>query len=112
MASRDMEQLALVAIIQRETGGNTAEIIDRAVETLRERAELRRLAATLTAQGRLSRGIVTALPVFLLAIISLINPDYMTPLFQTAAGRIMLVLAGLLIAAGSLAIKRIVDVQV
>jgi tight adherence protein B len=111
MANRDMEQLALVAIIQRETGGNTAEMIDRVVETLRERAELRRMMAALTAQGRLSRGVITALPVVLLAILSLINPDYIAPLFQTAGGRIMLVLAGVLIAVGSLAIKRIVDVR-
>jgi tight adherence protein B len=112
MANRDMEQLALVAIIQRETGGNTAEIIDRAVETIRERAELRRMMSTLTAQGRLSRGIITALPVVLLIAISALNPDYIAPLFNTAGGQIMLVLAGALIAAGSLAIKRIVDVRV
>lgn len=112
MENRDMEQLALVAIIQRETGGNTAEIIDRAVETIRERAELRRMMATLTAQGRLSRAIVTALPVFLLVAISAINPDYMKPLFETGGGQIMLVLAAGLVLAGSLAIKRIVDVRV
>ena len=112
MASRDMEQLALVAIIQRETGGNTAEIIDRAVETIRERAELRRMMSSLTAQGRLSRGIVTALPLVLLAAISLINPSYMAPLFNTSGGQIMLLIGGTLVLVGSLAIKRIVDVRV
>jgi tight adherence protein B len=111
MDSRDLEQLALVAIIQRETGGNTAEILDRAVQTIRERAELRRMMSTLTAQGRISRAIVTALPVVLLIVMSLINPDYMKPLFETAGGQIMMLIGATMVLAGSLAIKRIVEVK-
>jgi tight adherence protein B len=112
MENRDMEQLALVAIIQRETGGNTAEIIDRAVETIRERTELRRMMATLTAQGRLSRGIITALPIGLLLILSLLNPEYIAPLFKTGGGEAMLVVTAVMVTVGSLVIKRIVDVRV
>jgi tight adherence protein B len=111
MDSRDMEQLALVAIVQRETGGNTAEVLDRAVETIRERAELRRMMASLTAQGRLSRAIVTALPIFLLIALSVINPGYLAPLFQTTGGQILLTVAAGMVVAGSLAIKRIVEVK-
>jgi tight adherence protein B len=111
MRNRDLEQLALVAIIQRETGGNTAEVIDRAVETIRERAELRRLMSTLTAQGRLSRAIVTALPVVLLIAISALNPGYISPLFKTGGGQLMLIVAAVMVVAGSLVIKRIVEVE-
>ncbi len=112
MDSRDMEQLALVAIVQRETGGNTAEVLDRAVETIRERSELRRMMASLTAQGRLSRAIVTALPIFLLIALSVINPGYLSPLFHTAGGEILLTVAACMVVAGSLVIKRIVEVKV
>ena len=57
---------SLVAALQRETGGNTAEVLDRVAETIRERFELRRLVKTLTAQGRMSRWVVSLLPVVLL----------------------------------------------
>jgi len=67
---------------------------------------------TLTAQGRMSRWVVSALPVFLLLVISAINPDYMRPLFEHPIGRLLLVIAAVLVVAGSLVIKRIVDIKV
>ena len=67
MANRDIEQVALLAELQRTSGGNSAEILDTVVATIRERAEIRRLVRTLTAQGRMARWILTALPVFLTA---------------------------------------------
>jgi tight adherence protein B len=112
MDSRDLEQLALVAIIQRETGGNTAEIIDRAIETIRERAELRRMMESLTVQGRLSRVVVTALPLVLMAALAVINPGYLSPLFETGAGQVLLIVCAAMVFAGSLVIKRIVEVRV
>jgi tight adherence protein B len=112
MESRDMEQLALVAIIQRETGGNTAEILDQAVRTIRERTELRRMVSSLTAQGRLSRAIVTALPLFLVVALSVLNPGYIAPLFNTTGGQILSAIGVAMVVAGSLLIKRIVDIRV
>lgn len=112
MDSADMEQVALVAQIQREVGGNTAEVLDRVIETIRERAEIRRLVNTLTAQGRLSRTVVSLIPVFLLVIITAINPEYMEPLYTETLGNALLALAALLVAAGYFVIKRIVDVEV
>jgi tight adherence protein B len=112
MASRDLEQVALVAELQRESGGNAAEVVDRVAETIRERFELRRLVQTLTVQGRMSRWIVSALPIALLAMIQLLNPHYMHPLVSKTVGQVMLALAGLLIIAGSLVIKKIVDIKI
>ena len=63
MASSDVEQLAMVAELQRESGGNAAEVIDGVAETVRERFDLKRLVDTLTMQGRMTRWIVLALPV-------------------------------------------------
>jgi tight adherence protein B len=112
MDNRELEQVAIVASLQRETGGNTAEVLDRVTETIRERSDLRRLVKTLTAQGRMSRWVVSALPVFLLVAITLINPGYMDPLFSTTVGRALLLVAGILVVAGSLVIRRIVNIKV
>jgi tight adherence protein B len=112
MRNRDLEQVALVAGLQRETGGNSAEVLDRVAETVRERAALRRLVRTLTAQGRMARWIVSAIPVLLVVIISFLNPEYMKPLFSRTAGQILLVLASLMVISGSLVIKKIINIKV
>jgi len=112
MDSRDLDQVALVATIQRETGGNTAEVLDRVVQTIRQRGELRRLMETMTAQGRLSRVVVTAIPPVLVGAISLINPEYLRPLFHTGTGNLLLGIAAGLVILGSLVIKRIVNIAV
>jgi len=112
MNSRDVEQVALVSSLQRETGSNSAEVLDRVVESIRERAGLRRLVRSLTAQGRLSRWIVTFLPVGLLLAITAINPSYMKPLFTHTSGRVILAVGTIMIVCGSLVIKKIVDIKV
>ena len=112
MKSRDVEQVALVSSLQRETGSNSAEVLDRVIEGIRERAALRRLVRGLTAQGRLSRWIVTFLPVGLLLVVSLLNPTYMKPLFTHTSGRLMLTVGVIMIVSGSLVIKKIVDIKV
>jgi tight adherence protein B len=112
MESRELEQVALVAALQRETGGNTAEVLDQVTDTIRERFELRRTVQTLTAQGRMSRWVLTLLPLFLLIVITLINPSYMDVLYDSTSGRVLLVLAGVFVVAGSLVIKRIVNIKV
>ncbi|MDP8909425.1 MAG: VWA domain-containing protein [Chloroflexota bacterium] len=112
MDSREVQQIALVAQLQRETGGNIAEVLDRVTESLRRSAELRRMVRSLTAQGRLSRWIVTAIPVFLLLYMTLVNRDYVEPLYTTGLGLFMLAAAGVLMTIGSLVIKKIVDFKV
>jgi tight adherence protein B len=112
MESRDLEQVALVAELQREAGTSSAEVVDRVAETVRDRFELRRLVATLTAQGRMSRWIVSGIPVVLLLLLHLVNPRYLDPLTTTLAGKIMLGLATALVVGGSLVIKRIVNIKV
>ena len=112
MASRDLHQVALLSELQRTSGGNAAEVLDTVVETIRERAEVRRLLRTLTAQGRMARWILTALPVAVAALLTLIQPDVMRPLFTTTAGFLALTIAGLMVVAGSFVIQRIVDIEV
>jgi len=112
MANRDIEQVALLAELQRTSGGNSAEILDTVVSTIRERAELRRLVLTLTAQGRMARWILTALPVGLTAFLWLVHPDVMANFFGNSNGQIALLVAALMVAAGSVLIQRIVDIDV
>jgi tight adherence protein B len=112
MESRELEQVALVGALQRETGGNTAEVLDRVTDTIRERFELQRAVRTLTAQGRMSRWVLTALPLFLLVAITLINPGYMEVMYGSTGGRVILVLSAISVTCGSLVIKRIVNIKV
>ena len=112
MANRDIEQVALLAELQRTSGGNSAEILDTVVGTIRERAEIRRLVRTLTAQGRMARWILTALPFFLTAFLWLFHPEVMKQFFTSGGGQVSLVLAAAMVAAGSVLIQRIVDIDV
>jgi tight adherence protein B len=112
MANRDIEQVALLAELQRTSGGNTAEILDTVVGTIRQRAEIRRLVRTLTAQGRMARWILTALPVFLTGFLFLVHPDVMAHYFTSSGGQVSLVIAAAMVAAGSVLIQRIVDIDV
>jgi len=112
MRSRDLHQVALLSELQRTAGGNAAEVLDTVVETIRERADVRRLLRTLTAQGRMARWILTALPVGVAAFLTLLQPDVMRPLYTTTAGHFALVVAGLMVMAGSFVIQRIVDIEV
>ena len=67
---------------------------------------------TLTAQGRLAGGILSALPVLLLLGISLINPHYVSPLFHTVIGIIALGVAAVMVASGAVIIRKIVNMDV
>jgi tight adherence protein B len=112
MSSRDLEQVALVAALQRETGGNTAEVLERVIDTVRERVALQRNIQTLTAQGRMSRWVLTAIPIVLLAAITAINPAYVSPLYHTSLGHLLLCVATAMVIAGSVVIKNIVNIKV
>jgi tight adherence protein B len=110
--SRDLENLGLVAALQRDVGGNGAEALDQVVETIRRRDDLRRLVATLTAQGRMSRWVLTALPVALGLVLFAIDSSFLSPLWHDGAGRVLGIAAIGLVVAGSYWIKRIVEIEV
>jgi tight adherence protein B len=112
MASADVEQLGLVAELQREAGGNAAEVVDRVAETVRERFDLKRLIQTLTMQGRMSRWIVSALPIGIILILQVENPHYLHPLLASTGGKVVFGLTAAWAIAGSFVIKRIVEIEV
>jgi tight adherence protein B len=92
-------------------GTDSAEVLDRVVETVRARMELRRLVRTLTAQGRLSGWVLTSIPLVLALALSLLSPGYLSPLFHHTSGRFLLVMATLMVIAGFLIIRKIVDIK-
>ena len=112
MRCDDVIYVGLIATLQRDTGGSTAEVLDRVVETMRERGKLRRLVRTLTAQGRLGGWIVTALPIAMIVFLTTFKPGYLAPMTERTIGWVILILAGLMVALGAYCIRRIVDIKV
>ena len=74
--SQDLRVLVTGMLVQKETGGNLAEILDRTAGTIRERLKIHGEIKTHTAQGRMTGYILTALPIVMLFAINLINPGY------------------------------------
>lgn len=107
-----VRQVALVASLHQQTGGNMAAVLDQVADSLRERLELERELESLTAQARLTRWILTLLPAILMLVITVINPNYMRPLFVTPIGIALLCLAIVLVVIGSLTMRKIADVRV
>jgi len=112
MQSQDAGQIALVMRLQREAGGNTAEVLDRVAEVIRGRQELRRLVDVLTAQARISRWILTSLPIFVLLALMFTGGDFLQPMFDSLIGRAALVFAAIMVMIGSFWIKRLAKMDV
>jgi tight adherence protein B len=112
MQSYDAEQIALVMRLQREAGGNTAEVLDRVAEVIRGRAELRRLVEVLTAQARISRWVLTGLPIFVLLALVFTGGDYLQPMLDSLVGKIALAVGAIMVFIGSFWIKQISKLDV
>lgn len=112
LGSEDLAWVAMAVRIQRDAGGNLAEILDTTVETLRERERLRRHVWALSAEGRLSAYILIVLPILMAGWMFFIRRSYLTPLWTTPLGLLMLFGAVLLVVIGSFWISRLVRVEV
>lgn len=110
--SVDFAWVVMAIRIQREVGGNLAELLTSVAETLRERDYLRRQVKTLSAEGRLSAYILIALPIGMAGYLFLARREYIVPLYTTGLGLLMLAAFGLLLALGWLMMSRIVKVEV
>jgi len=111
MENTEVEYVALLARLQRDTGSDAAEMVDQVVVSVRERQELRRTVRTLTAQGRFALVILSILPVFSLGFLTLTNKPYVEPLYNTSGGHIVLATAVVLVILGALVIHRIVTIK-
>ncbi|SDY72186.1 tight adherence protein B [Tindallia californiensis] len=111
MESKDLEMVNVAVAIQKKVGGNLATILDNISETLRERMLMKKKINALTAQGRMSGIIISLLPICLLLAITVINPDYMEPMWTTTYGHLLLSIALILEIIGYVVIRKMIDIK-
>lgn len=112
MDSDDFGWAVMAIRIQREVGGNLAELLVTVADTMVERERLRRDVNALTAEGRVSAVVLGLLPVGIGIFIMGANPGYMDPLFDETTGRILLVGAGVLMIGGFVWMKKAIEVEI
>lgn len=108
--SGDLDLVVTAVLVQRQVGGNLAEVLDNIAGTIRERIRIKREIKTLTAQGRISGIIIGLLPVFLCGFMLVAQPNYIMELFTDKIGLLMLLLAVVGELAGMLIIKKIINI--
>jgi tight adherence protein B len=108
----DLRFFVTSVAIQRQTGGDLAEILDRIGHVIRERFKILGQVKALTAEGRLSGVVLIALPIGLFLMMLGMKPDYIRLLWTEEMGRKMSIYAIILMIIGSYAIKKIVDIKV
>jgi tight adherence protein B len=108
----DLVMVVASISINRQIGGNLADILDTAAETIRERVRIKREIQVLTAQQRISGYVLVVLPVALGAILMIINPSYQMRLFTPGPTLCIPIGAGLGIVVGFIIMRRIVDIEV
>ena len=108
----DLRFFATAVILQRQTGGDLAEILDKIGPLIRERFQIWGQVQALTGEGRLSGIVLMALPVVLFVAVYRLNPDYVMVLFSDPMGKKMLAVAVLLQVLGALVIRKIVNIKV
>jgi tight adherence protein B len=112
LGSRDVDWTVQAISVQQRTGGRLADILRIVARTMRNRSEVKREVDALTIEGRLSGLILGALPFFITAVMLVVSPDYIKPLFQETVGIIMLSAAGALMLAGFFWMRRVIRVEV
>ena len=112
VACDDLRFFALSINIQRETGGDLAEVLDKSGYVIRERFRILGQVKALTAEGRLSGWILVGLPFVMYAVIRSMNPEYAALLTETQSGHKMLMFAGIMLVMGMISIKKIVTIKV
>jgi|HubBroStandDraft_6_1064221.scaffolds.fasta_scaffold100401_2 tight adherence protein B len=110
--SIDVRFFVTALLIQKETGGNLAEILDGLARVIRDRFRIYREVRVRTAQGRLTAGILIALPIFMMLVLMVMNPNYMGVLFHDPKGMLALTVAGIMQVIGSLVIWKIIHIEV
>ena len=108
----DIKFFVTAVMLQRETGGNIAEILGNLSSVIRERFKLQRQVRVHTAQGRLTMALLMGMPPAVLAILWIFSPDFVKPLFYDPYGHVLLVLSITLQTIGYFVIRKIIKIQV
>jgi tight adherence protein B len=108
---QEMQFLVSAMLVQRETGGNLPELLDKTAAVLRSRIHLQQKVRVYTAQGRLTGGVLLALPFVAFILMNLVRPGYTEPLFETTTGHHLIYATLISMACGALIIRRIIAVK-
>src|SRR5215469_3833848 len=108
----DVKFFVTAVMLQRETGGNLAEILDNLSYVIRERFKIQRQVRVYTAQGRLTMALLMGMPPIIIVVMMLLNPSFIRPLFQDPIGHTLLMLGITLQTIGYFVIRKIIRIQV
>jgi tight adherence protein B len=111
MQNTDIDQLAVLALVQREAGGNTAEVLDQVTKNIRARMDVRRLVTVLTAQGKFSSVVIACVPIGIFLFLMLVNPEHLDPLFHQTIGQVAGIGAIFMTLLGFYIIRKIVTIE-
>jgi tight adherence protein B len=107
----DVHIFTTAVLIQREVGGNLAEVLDTLADTIRERFQIRQIRVH-TAQGRLTGYVLVALPIVMVFLVTALNGEYLSILWEEPIGRLLVAVAAILQVVGFFVIRRIVHIEV
>jgi tight adherence protein B len=111
MQNEDFVWIAQAIQINREVGGNLAEVLDQVNETIRERNEIKGHIKALAAEGKFSAYILMALPIGIVGMLTVVSPGYMDKMFTNPLGWIMIVASVILMTIGGLWMRKIIDLK-
>jgi tight adherence protein B len=109
VGSENLSFVVTAVTIQRQVGGSLAGIFDMVAETVRNRQQFARKIRSLTASGKMSAYVLLGLPFFIAAALTLVNPEYMNPLYTTSLGHILVAGGMTMMFIGSLVLRKIVS---
>ncbi len=110
--SKEINYFIIAVIIQRETGGNLAELINSLAQLVRERIKFEGKVKILSAEGKMSAVILILIPFFIAGWLQWSNPEFLIPLFKEPIGRKMLGVAGIMMVIGSITMKKMIKIDV
>lgn len=111
MHSEDFSWVAQAIEINREVGGDLAEVLDHVGNTIRDRNQIRRQVQSLSAEGRISALVLFCLPIVLAVAMALISPSYFAPMFNTPLGLVVAVVSLVLMGIGGLWLRAVVKIK-
>jgi tight adherence protein B len=111
MQSDDLAWAAQAVAVHREVGGNLSEVLDHVGETIRERNQIRRQVATLSAEGRVSANVLIGLPLVIAAVLSIVSPSYLSVFVTTPLGFGLIAVSLVLFVVGVLWLRAVVKIK-
>jgi tight adherence protein B len=108
----DLRMCVTAVLIQRETGGNLAEILEKVAYTIRERFRILGDLKTLTTSSRMSAWLLCALPIFVAIAVTVMNPEYMSVLWKDQRGHYLIAAAMIMQVTGMLIVKKILNIKI